>query len=115
MRNLFVRLLVLSSMLSLSLPARANTVLFKDGATMEGVINKVEEGKIYITVDGEEKIVNMLLVQSMNFNTPHLLAKVGNATVEYFLKEFEAQQIVRSMKDIDTTAAELRRKLEQIR
>jgi hypothetical protein len=115
MRNPLVTLLILSLTLFLALPARADTVLLKDGTTIEGVINKVEKGKLFITVDGAEKITSILLVESMDFNTPHLLTAVGDVPIDHFLKDVEAQEIVRNMKEIEKTAADLRHKLGQIR
>jgi hypothetical protein len=51
----------------------------------------------------------------MDFNTPHLLPTPANVPIDHFLKDVEAQEIVRNLKDLETTAADIRRKLGQIR
>jgi hypothetical protein len=118
MRTRNVALALLLSLVFLwTLPeARADVVMFKDGTSIEGVIARVEKGTVYLKVENEEKTFDILLVESMNFNTPHLVPTLPkNVPVDHFLKDVEAQEIVRNMKDLESTAAEIRRKAAQIR
>ena len=95
--------------------ARADTLLFKDGTSVDGVISKVEKGTVYITIGNEGKVFDILLVESMDFNTPHLITTPSNVPIDHFLKNIEAQEIVRNMTDLESDAADIRRRIGQIR
>jgi uncharacterized protein YkvS len=86
----------------------ADTVVFKDGREINGVIKKVAEGKVVVDLSGEEKIFDILSIASMDFNTPHAL------TAEHFAKDIEAQEFVDNMKAIQAAAEDIRFKLSQI-
>ena len=93
----------------------ADTVRFKDGTEMEGVIKKVEAGRVFILIGNEEKDFSILKIQSMDFNTPHLLANTGDLPVEHFLKNIQAQEVVRNFERLEKTEAEVRSMLAGIR
>jgi hypothetical protein len=95
--------------------ARADTVMFKDGTSVDGVINKVEKGTVYMAIGDEVKCFDILLVESMDFNTPHLATEPSNVPIDHFLNNIDAQEIVRNLKDLESDAAEIRSKLGQIR
>ena len=86
----------------------ADTVVFKDGREINGVIKKVAEGKVVVDLAGEENIFDILSIASMDFNTPHAL------TAEHFAKDIEAQEFVDNMKAIQGAAEDIRFKLSQI-
>jgi uncharacterized protein YkvS len=86
----------------------ADTVVFKDGREINGVIKKVAEGKVVVDLAGEETIFDILSIASMDFNTPHAL------TAEHFAKDIEAQEFVDNMKAIQGAAGDIRFKLSQI-
>src|SRR5438105_4893243 len=92
----------------------ADTMKLKDGTQMEGVIKKVENGRVFILVANEEKVVDILCVECIDFNTPHLFA-IGNVPVEHFLKNVEAQEVVRNFQELEKTEAEVRSMLMEIR
>jgi hypothetical protein len=93
--------------------ASADTVTFKDGTVLEGIILKVEAGEVTLEVSGEPRFFNILDVTSMDFTTPHVLPFGGEA-VDHFLSNIEAQEIVSNLKEIEEAAAEISRKLTQI-
>jgi hypothetical protein len=95
-------------------PAYADTVKLKNGAKVEGIIKKVEAGNVFIVVNDESKILSILDVESMDFNTPHLLTGVSSVAVEHFMKSTESQEIVRNLQELDKTSAEMKRMLRQI-
>jgi hypothetical protein len=95
-------------------PATADTLKLKDGTSIEGVIKKVEAGKVFVAIKNETKVLSILDVDSMDFNTPHLLADIPNLPAEHFMKSTEAQEIVRNMQELDKAAADIKKLLSQI-
>ena len=115
-----IRILALFSILSLALfmnapSLKADTVKFKDGSEMEGVIKKVEAGKVSILVGTEDKVFDILTIESMDFNTPHLLADATKLPVEHFLKDVEAQEVVRNFAELEKAEADVKTMLNSIR
>jgi hypothetical protein len=117
---MWIRTIALFTILSLALflgtPASlADTLKFKDGTETEGVIKKVETGKVFVLVGNEEKVFSILEIDSMDFNTPHLLTNTGNIPVDHFMKNIEAQEVVRNFEQLESTEAEVRSMLKEIR
>ena len=107
---------IISVGLLLATPASfADTLKFKDGTELEGVIKKVETGRVFVLVGNEEKVFDILKIDSMDFNTPHLLTPAGNAPVEHFLKNVEAREVVRNFEELENTESEVRSMLVEIR
>ena len=92
----------------------ADSLKFKDGTDLEGIIKKVERGKVFVLVGNEEKVFDILNIEGMDFNTAHLLA-TGDVPVEHFLKNVEAQEVVRNFQELEKTEAETRSMLVEIR
>jgi hypothetical protein len=99
----------------LSTVAFADNVKFKDGTELAGVIKKVEAGRVFVAVANEEKVFDILDIESMDFNTPHLVTGTDNLPVEHFLKNVEAQEVVRNFEELESTEAEVRSMLINIR
>jgi hypothetical protein len=95
--------------------AFADILKFKDGTELDGVIKKVETGKVFVLVGNEEKSFDILTIDGMDFNTPHLLAPGTNVPVEHFLKDVEAQDVVRNFEELERTESEVRSMLDGIR
>jgi hypothetical protein len=115
-----IRILAIAALLTLVLLATsptafADTLTLKGGATIEGVIKKVETGTVYVQIGNEEKTFSILEIESMDFNTPHLLADTAKVPLDHFLKNIEAQEMVRNVEQLEKSAADIRHKLGQIR
>jgi hypothetical protein len=114
-RNIVLVTLVAVALLFATTTALADTLRFKDGSERDGVIKKVENGRVFVLIGTEEKSFDILNVESMDFNTPHLLAPKGNIPVEHFLKNVEAQEVVKNFEELERTEAEVRSMLREIR
>jgi hypothetical protein len=102
--------------LDLSAPAAtADTLKFKNGDEMEGVIQKVEAGGVFVHSGNDDRVFDILDIESMDFNTPHILADASTAPLDHFLQAIEAQEIVCNFEQLHKAAAEIRTKLGQIR
>jgi hypothetical protein len=107
---------VLGFVLFAALPAaRSDTLTFKDGSKLEGVIKKVETGTVHVQLGNEEKTFSILEIESMDFNTPHLLTETDKVPLDHFMRDIQAQDIVRNMEQLEKSAADIRHKLGQIR
>jgi hypothetical protein len=93
----------------------ADTLKFKDGTEREGVIKKVETGRVFVMVGTEMQEYDILTIDSMDFNTPHILPSTENLPMEHFLKNVEAQEVVRNFQELEKTEAEVRSMLVDIR
>jgi hypothetical protein len=79
----------------------ADTVKLKDGTKFEGTINKIESGKVLLSIKDETKVVNLADVESMDFTDQRL-------------KDTETKEIARNLEELDKTAGQLRQLLNQI-
>ena len=93
----------------------ADTLKFKDGTEREGVIKKVETGRVFVMVGTEIQEWDILTIDSMEFNTPHILTSTENVPMEHFLKDVEAQEVVRNFEELEKTEKEVRSMLTEIR
>jgi hypothetical protein len=114
------RIIVLATIVAVALftiaPASfADILKFKDGTEREGVIKKVETGRIFVMVGTEMHEYDILTIDSMEFNTPHILTSTANVPVEHFLKDVEAQEVVRNFEELEKTEREVRSMLTDIR
>lgn len=82
--------------------ARADTLKLKDGSKVEGVIKKMEAGKVFLTVKGESKVLNVSDVAVIDF------------TAATDVKNTEAEEVVANLKELDKAATEIRQLLNQI-
>ena len=88
---------------------------FKNGTELDGVITKVETGRVFVLVGNEEQVFDIREIETMDFNTPHLVAGTSNLPVEHFMKNVEAQEVVRNFEELERTEAEVRSMLINIR
>jgi hypothetical protein len=107
---------VLGAALMFAVPSsNADTVKLADGTELEGVIKRVEGGKVFVVVCDEEWILDILDIASMDFNTPHILPPSSRVPLDHFLKDIEAQELVRNIQELEKTEEEISRKLVAIR
>ena len=95
--------------------AQADRLELKDGSRVEGVIQKIEKGQITIQVGAETKVLDILEVTRMDFDTPHIPAGTSRLPLEHFLGNMEAQEMVGHIQAVEKSAAEIRALLDQTR
>jgi hypothetical protein len=96
-----------------ALIARADKIELKDGTQVEGIIQKVERGQVFIEVGTETKTFDILSVSSMDFDTPHLLEGTPRLPAEHFLAPMETQEMVRHLSGVEKAAADTRALIDQ--
>lgn len=114
-RNILLATIVAVGLLIIAPISSADTLKFKDGTEREGVIKKVETGRVFIMVGTEMQEYDILTIDSMDFNTPHILTSTENVPIEHFLKNVEAQEVVRNFQELESTETEVRSMLVDIR
>jgi hypothetical protein len=114
-RNIVLATIVAVGLLIIAPASFADTLKFKDGTEREGVIKKVETGRVFITVGTEMQEYDILTIDTMDFNTPHILKSTDNVPIEHFLKSVEAQEVVRNFQELEKTESEVRSMLAEIR
>lgn len=110
-----LRILLLSLIVFVGTNANADIVYMNDGSTIEGVIKKVAGGQVVVQIGEEFKTVDILAVQSMDFTSPHLVGAPSGAPIDHFLKDIEAQEIVRNIEQLEKTSDEIEKLLMQIK
>lgn len=83
-------------LLLIATPAMADTLKMKDGSKIEGIVKKIEDGKVYVEVGAEARLLNFADVASMEF-VPS-----------------EAKDLAKTVRQLDKSAAEIRKLLAQI-
>jgi hypothetical protein len=114
-RNIVLATIVAVGLLIIAPASFADTLKFKDGTEREGVIKKVETGRVFITDGTEMQEYDILTIDTMDFNTPHILKSTDNVPMEHFLKSVEAQEVVRNFQELEKTESEVRSMLAEIR
>lgn len=120
MRLEFIAALSLAVWLGPSL--NADTVTLTSGGRIEGVIKKMEKGKVRIDVAGGStaqdgnsvREVDLRDIVSVDFDTPHLTEGTSKLPLDHFLKNLDAQEMVRLSRDINVAREQSRRQLDQI-
>lgn len=93
----------------------ADTLQLRNGDFYQGIIQEVSGGQVQMEVSREVLTFDILDVESMKFDTPHLLATGADPAMEHFLSDLESQEVVQTFAELDSTAEELQRLMTQVR
>ena len=96
-------------------PVSADTIVMKDGRFYEGIILQIENGEVRVETLGEMVTFDILEVESMSFDTPHLVSTGTDAVMDHFLTSIDAQEMVENFAELEETARELRTLIVQVR
>lgn len=87
--------------------AGADTVTMTSGDVLNGIIERIDGGRVTIAVDGEARDLEIREIDNIDFNTPHLSELVESEELEHFLGDEDAQEMVRHVEELRSTAAEI--------
>ncbi|MEQ1949292.1 MAG: hypothetical protein ABL995_19015 [Bryobacteraceae bacterium] len=96
-------------------PMAADTIMLQSGSRVEGVITKLEKGKVFIETSAGPQEVDLTEVASVNFDTPHVVTGTAKLPAEHFLKDFDPQEMGRLGDEVKRMKAETRKQLGQIK
>jgi hypothetical protein len=88
-------------------------VALKDGSHLEGIVQKVEQGQVTILVGSETKVVDILDVANIEFDSASLTSGTKRLPLEHFLASMEAQEMVGHFQKVEAAAAEVRTLLDE--
>ena len=105
---------ILAGILLLLAPAAlADQVELKDGMKLEGIVQKIEKGQVTILVGSDTKVIDILQVANIEFDTARMTAGTKRLPLEHFLSSMEAQEMVGHFQSVENAAADVRRLLDQ--
>jgi hypothetical protein len=81
----------------------------KAGTQVEGIIQKVAQGTVTMQLGAETKTFNILDIDTIDFDTPHLQTGTSRLPLEHFLSSMEAQEMVTHIQNVEKAAAEVRK------
>lgn len=91
----------------------ADRLELADGTSVEGIVQKIEKGKVTIAVGAETKVFEVLDITGIDFNTPHLTTDTSRLPLEHFLGSMEAQEMVGHFQAVEESAAAVRQLIDQ--
>lgn len=91
-----------------------DTVTLTNGDRIQGIITKLENGKVSIQLGSELKTLGLGEISGIDFDTPHM-AQGTEKSPDRFLKDSNVQEIARAGRDLEKTREDLRKQLDQIR
>jgi hypothetical protein len=113
LRYSVIPLLFLVQALSAPRVATADKLTFPDGTTVEGIVQKIEKGQVTIAVGKETRVFDVLAVEDIDFDTPHLAAGTPRLPLEHFLANIEAQEMVGHFRDVEESASAIRKLIDE--
>jgi hypothetical protein len=91
-----------------------DTITLASGAKVEGTIKSMVAGQVTLDTSAGQETVALGDVKEIVFDTPHLTESVAGVPIEHFLKDFDAQELVRNSQALTKARKQLREKLDQI-
>ncbi|MBI1956333.1 MAG: hypothetical protein HYS38_08060 [Acidobacteria bacterium] len=113
-RSFFV--LAIMALMQIGLAAHtlwAGRLELKDGTQIQGIVQKVEKGQVTVQIGQETKVFDILEIVSMDFETPRLAVGTSRLPLEHFLTNIEVQEMVGHFQDVEQSATEVRKLVDQ--
>ena len=93
--------------------ALADKVTLNNGQSIEGIVKKIEKGRVTVEVGGETKVFDVLEIGNIEFDFPRLTAGTPRLPLEHFLANIEAQEMIGHFQEVEDAAAEVRKLVDQ--
>ena len=87
---------------------RADRIDFNDGTSLEGIIQKVENGTVTMEVSQGTREFSVLDITRMEFDSPHFQPESSRFPPEHFLAAMGAQEMLTHIREVETAAADAR-------
>lgn len=91
----------------------ADKVRLPDGTAVEGIVKSIDNGQVTIEVNGKSRVFDILEIAGIDFDTPRLAAGTPRLPLEHFLGNIEAQELVGHFRDVEESAATIRKLIGQ--
>ena len=93
--------------------ALADKVTLTDGTTVEGIVRKIEKGQVTVAIGEEIRLLDVLKIQDIDFDTPHLTAGTARLPLQHFLSDIETQEMVGHFRDVEQSADAIRELIDR--
>jgi hypothetical protein len=95
--------------------AQADKLTFSDGASVDGVVKKIEKGQVTVEVGTETKVFDVLAITDIEFDTPHLTLGTPRLPLEHFIGGLESNEMMSHFTAVEKSAADVRKLIDQTR
>jgi hypothetical protein len=99
--------------LLLQSPAFADKLTLADGTSVEGIVRKIEKGQVTVAIGKETRVLDVLAIQDIDFDTPHLTEGTARLPLAHFLSDIETQEMVGHFRDVEESAAAVQNLIDQ--
>lgn len=93
--------------------AVADKLTLADGTVVDGVVQKMEKGQVTVAVGKETRVLDILKIKDIDFDTPHMTEGTARLPLEHFLSDIETQEMVGHFQDVEESAATIRKLIDQ--
>jgi hypothetical protein len=93
--------------------AFADKVTLADGTSVEGIVRKIEKGQVTVAVGEETRVFDVLAIEDIDFDTPHLTTGTARLPLDHFLSNIEAQEMVGHFRDVEQSADTIRQLIDR--
>jgi hypothetical protein len=93
--------------------AFADKLTLTDGTTVEGIVRKIEKGQVTVGIGEETRILDILAIGDIDFDTPHLTAGTDRLPLDHFLSNIETQEMVGHFRDVEQSAGAVQKLIDQ--
>jgi hypothetical protein len=100
--------------LAFAASGHADILTLKSGEDFDGVIRQIADGKVQMQMGTEVRTFNVLDVDAIEFNTPHLLDSADRA-LDHFLTDLDAQEVVENFAELEATREEISEHMDAAR
>jgi hypothetical protein len=96
--------------LSLPLFVYGDSIKLKDGQTISGIVRTIDGGKVTIDIGGQPRVVDILQVEQIDFDTPHAQDAPAVGVDDIPVREFTrvAEQLIRAEKETQRTFGQIK-------
>jgi hypothetical protein len=77
------------------LTAFPDTVILKSGPPVKGIVQRMEAGKVTITVDGQPRTLDILAIDHIEFDTPHFTDAAQSSVDDHFKGSWDVKEMNR--------------------
>lgn len=88
--------------------AFADKITLADGTAVEGIVRKIEKGQVTVAIGKETRVLDVLTIGDIDFDTPHMTEGTARLPLEHFLSDIETQEMVGHFRDVEQSAKTIR-------
>ena len=91
----------------------ADNPKLNDGTTVQGTVTKIEKGQVSVQIGSETKVLSVLDIAGIDFEIPRLTGGTSRLPLEHFLADMEAQEMVGHFQEVEKSAADIRKIIDE--